>query len=97
MQYRNFKIDEAKINEFIFYNCVNKNINDINNIFLLSEIKLSLHHLIYQNSKLLNLNKNIKFYDRCLSNDNSDYNNQEYNYKILNDILKDSNEDIFIF
>ena len=79
--------DSYKIHKTRLYDlneCINSNINYINNHYLLLETKPSLASLIYQNIKIQNPYKTIAFYDgRPFVDDN---NNNKYRFKIINEI-----------
>ena len=89
----NYKISNSRINRYNLNKCINDNISDINNRYLLLEIEPSLSSLIYQTIKIQNPGKIIDFYEGSpFVNDN----NNEYRFKIVNEIQDDAKTDKII-
>ena len=82
-----YKINNNRINRYDLNKCINDNIIDINNRYLLLQIKPSLASLIYQNIKIQNQDKLIDFYEGSPFIDD---NNNEYRFKIINEIQDDA-------
>ena len=84
-----YKISNNNINKYDLNKCINDNINDVNNRYLLLEIKPSLSSLIYQNITIQFPDKkqNIVFYEGSPFLDD---NNNEYRYKKVNEIQEDA-------
>ena len=82
-----YKISNNNINKYDLNRCINDNINDANNRYLLLEIKPSLSSLIYQNIKIQNPDKSSMFYEGSPFLDD---NNNEYKYKKVNEIQEDA-------
>ena len=89
----NYKIDNNRITIYDLNRCINDNINDINNRYLLLEIKQSLAQLIYQNIQIQNPDKKSEFYEGSPFVDD---NNNEYRFKKVNDIQDDAKSDKLI-
>ena len=88
-----YKIENNRIARYDLNECINENINDINNRYLLLEIRPSLASLIYQNIKIQNPDKLSDFYEGSPFIDD---NNNEYKFKIINDIQDDAKTDKLI-
>ena len=89
------KIDNKDIGNYNINNCINENINNNindNSRYLLLELRQSLTQLIVQNIKLETF-KEIKLYDGSpFPNDD----NNEYKFKIINEIREDAKHDRLI-
>ena len=88
-----YKIQNSRIARYDLNECINENINDINNRYLLLEIRPSLASLIYQNIRIQNPDKVSDFYEGSPFIDD---NNNEYKFKIINDIQDDAKTDKLI-
>ena len=88
-----YKIGNNSINKYDLNRCINDNINDSNNRYLLLEIKPSLSSLIYQNIKIQNPYKLSMFYEGSPFLED---NNNEYKYKKVNEIQEDAKTDKLI-
>ena len=90
-----YQIPNERIAKYDLNECINENINDINNRYLLLEIRPSLASLIYQNIRIQNPDryKNSEFYEGSPFIDD---NNNEYKFKIINDIQDDAKTDKLI-
>ena len=89
----NLKLDKFIINNYNLNNCINNNIKDEINRYLLIEINPSLTALIYHHIKFNNKNKTIITY--VGSPFQNDY-NKEYILKIINKIQDDASDDKLI-
>ena len=78
-----FPIPLGNITKYDLNKCINDNINDVNNRYLLLEIKPSLSSLIHQNIRIQNPDKTTVFYEGSSFVED---NNNEYRFKIVNEI-----------
>ena len=90
---KSFKINNNRTIRYDLNSCINDNINDINNRYLLLEIKPSLQSLVFQNIIIQNREKNIYFYEGSPFVDD---NNNEYRFKQINEIQDDAKTDKLI-
>ena len=88
-----YKIKPSSVNSYDLNRCINDNITDSKNRYLLLEIKSSLSSLIHQNIKIQNPEKDIEFYDGSPFVDD---NNNEYKFKKVNEIQDDAKSEKLI-
>jgi len=89
----NLQIDKKKTNDYNLNDCIEDNIKDINDRYLLMEIEKSLTPLIYQNIKIQNPLKEIIIYEGSPFIED---NNKEYRYGIINQIINDAKDEKII-
>ena len=88
-----YKIKRINVFKYDLNRCINDNISDSKNRYLLLQIKPSLSELIHQNIKIQNPDKEIDFYDGSPFVDD---NNNEYKFKKVNEIQDDAKSEKLI-